>query len=112
MEPAALRRLAAAHRNGFGVGHPEAVRLNQPYLGSQEIIAARERFRTISAPAAAAGLRLHAVQAEFLREYLLGDAATAELHLPGTGWIEEDALRVDALAHACKRAWDEFRGAR
>lgn len=106
----ALRALADAHRTGFAVERPEAVALNQPYLGSQEILAAGAQFREVAAVAEAAELRLAAVQAEFLREYLLGPAATAELHEPGTGWAEEDPARVDELAHACKRAWDAFRG--
>ncbi len=105
----ALRALADAHRAGFAVERPDAVALNRPYLGSQEILAAGAQFREVAAVADAAELRLGAVQAEFLREYLLGPAATAELHEPGTGWVDEDPARVDALAHACKRAWDAFR---
>lgn len=80
MRPAALRELAAAHREGFEVEqHPDAVLLNKPYLGSQEILAAGVRFRGIADAAEAAGLQLDAVQAEFLREFLLGPEATAEL---------------------------------
>lgn len=105
----ALRALAEAHRAGFAVERAEAVALNSPYLGSQEIRAAGAQFREVAAVADAAGLRLGAVQAEFLREYLLGPAATAELHEPGTGWIVEDPERVDELAQACKRSWDAFR---
>lgn len=109
MHPAALRRLAAAHRTGFEVEEPEAVLLNQPYLGSQEILAAGARFRSLETEAAEAGLTLGAVQAEFLREYLLGPEAVAELQQPGTEWITEDRERIDILAYACKRAWDQFR---
>lgn len=111
MDPAALRSLAAAHREGFEVAHPDAVLLNQPYLGSEEIRAAGARFGAMRAEADAAGLRLGAVQAEFLREYLLGAVAVAELHEPGTDWITEDPAHIDAIAHACKRAWDAFRAA-
>ncbi|UOQ56606.1 N-formylglutamate amidohydrolase [Leucobacter allii] len=110
LDPAALRALAEAHRAGFAVEDPAAVALNRPYLGSQEILADGRRFRAIAGEAEAAGLRLGAVQAEFLREYLLGPAATAELHEPGTEWVSEDPARVDALAHACRRAWDAVRG--
>jgi hypothetical protein len=109
MDGAAVRRLAEAHRSGFEVADDEAVLLNQPYLGSQEILAAGAQFRELGLEADAAGLRLGAVQAEFLREYLLGAEATARLHEPGTDWVDEDRERVDALAHACKRAWDAFR---
>jgi hypothetical protein len=111
MRPAALRALAAAHRQGFDVDDPDAVKLNQPYLGSQEILAAGARFRELAAEAAAADLRLDAVQAEFLREFLLGPAATSQLHAPGTEWITEDPARIDMLAHACKRSWDLYREA-
>ena len=112
MDPAALRALAEAHRSGFEVSDPDAVLLNQPYLGSEEIRAGGAKFRALGAEAAAAGLSLGAVQAEFLREYLLGPAATAELHEPGTDWISEHPEHIDAVAHACKRAWDEFRDQR
>lgn len=109
MLPAAIRRLAEAHREGFVVNDPGSVRLNKPYLGSQEIRADGAKFRALSSDAAAAGLQLGAVQAEFLREFLLGAAATAILHEPGTDWIAEDSDHVDAIAHACKRSWDAFR---
>ena len=111
MDPAALRALAEAHREGFEVSHPEAVLLNQPYLGSEEIRAAGERFGAMRAEADSAGLRLGAVQAEFLREYLLGPDAAAELQEPGTDWVAEDPAHIDAIAYACKRAWDAYRDA-
>lgn len=109
MNPVRLRLLAEAHRDGFDVQHDDAVQLNTPYLGSQEIIAARERFQQISDEADAAGFLSDAVQAEFLREYLLGPAATAALQQPGTEWINEDPAHIDMLARACKCAWDEYR---
>lgn len=109
MRPDLIRALAEAHRVGFATASPEAVQLNQPYLGSQEIIMAGARFRELAAVADAAGLILSAVQAEFLREYLLGDANTEILMRPGTGWIDPDAEHVDLLAHRSKAAWDAFR---
>lgn len=109
MRPAALRALAEAHRIGFEVEDPSAVQLNHPYLGSQEIRAAGEQFRAVADEARAAGLSLDAVQAEFLREFLLGPEATAQLHEPGTEWVQEDPQRIEMLAFACKRAWDEYR---
>lgn len=111
IDPATLRAIAAAHRTGFEVERADAVQLNQPYLGSEEIRAAGERFGGMRAEAAAAGLRLGTLQAEFLREHLLGPAAAAELRQPGTDWVTEDPAHVDALAHACKRSWDAFREA-
>lgn len=87
------------------------MKLNTPYLGSQEITQAGAYFRSRAAEADAAGAVLSAVQAEFRREYLLGEAATAVLHEPGDGWVEYDAAHVDELAHACRTAWDVFRAA-
>ncbi|RLP77017.1 hypothetical protein D9V32_05165 [Mycetocola tolaasinivorans] len=110
MDPVRIRVLAAAHREAFATELPEDVALNQPYLGSQEIIAAGERFtREYDAPDA--GVHLDAVQAEFLREFLLGNAAVSVLHEPGEGWITEDPDHIDAVAHACRDAWDRYRSA-
>lgn len=114
MDPDQLRALAECHRIGFNVSDPGDVALNTPYLGSQEIIAAGAEFRglTDSTFALAAGtsrVRLGAVQAEFLREYLLGEKATAELGRPGTGWPDEDTQWTATLARHCKVSWDEFR---
>ncbi|QEO09599.1 N-formylglutamate amidohydrolase [Protaetiibacter larvae] len=111
MDPELLRELAEAHRIGFGATDPGDVLLNKPYLGSQEITQAGALFRTRAAEAAEAGVSLSAVQAEFLREYLLGEAATAVLHEPGTGWVEYDPAHIDALAHACRASWDAYRAA-
>ena len=104
-----IRALAAAHRSAFVVADPADVSLNQPYLGSQEILSAGARFRELAAEATAAGLELNAVQAEFLREFLLGGPNARALNEPGTGWIEEDPAHVDAVARACQRAWDGYR---
>jgi len=109
MAPDRLRTLADAHRAGFRVEHADDVALNTPYLGSQEIIAAGARFREVADQAAASEAQFDAVQAEFLREFLLGDAAVAELHEPGTDWITEDAARVARIAADCRRSWDLYR---
>ncbi|MFK3676293.1 N-formylglutamate amidohydrolase [Microbacterium sp. NPDC090218] len=109
MDPERLRALADSHRAGFRVDRPDAVALNTPYLGSQEIRAAGIRFRELADRAAEAALELDAVQAEFLREYLLGPEAVAELHRPGTDWIREDPAHVREVADACQRAWDLYR---
>lgn len=112
MDPSRLRALAAAHREGFAVGDPDAVLLNAPYLGSQEIIQARARFQAYHAEHPASPVTTDAVQAEFLREFLLGAAATAQIHSPGTGWPEADPAQVDAIAQACRRSWDVYRAQR
>lgn len=110
MAPDRLRALAEAHRAGFRVDSAGDVALNTPYLGSQEILAAGRRFRELADEAAEAALELDAVQAEFLREYLLGPDAVAELHRPGTDWISEDPAHVAEVAAACRRSWDLYRG--
>ncbi len=110
MAPDRIRALADAHREAFDVADFSDVALNKPYLGSQEIIAAGARFRAAAADADAAGLVLSAVQAEFLREYLLGEGAVNELHQPGEEWIAEDPARIERIAQACKQAWDLYRG--
>ena len=109
MDPERLRALADAHRAGFRVEQPDDVALNTPYLGSQEIRAAGIRFRELADQAAEAAVTLDAVQAEFLREYLLGPAAVEELHRPGTEWITEEPAHVRDVAAACQRAWDLYR---
>lgn len=111
MDGARVRLLAEAHRRGFRVRDGGDVALNQPYLGSQEIISAGERFRAVSEEAADSGLLLDAVQAEFLREYLLGEENAEILRRPGVGWVREDPDHVDRIAHACRDAWDDYRAA-
>lgn len=114
MDPAHLRLLAQGHREGFRTKDENAVQLNTPYLGSQEIISSGELFRelsdsTFSLSSGEARVRLGAVQAEFLREFLLGPVATAQLMKPGTGWPEEDTAWTATLAKYCKDSWDAFR---
>ncbi|MFM1724910.1 N-formylglutamate amidohydrolase [Rhodococcus sp. PAM 2766] len=111
MDPKRIRMLAQAHRKGFADldPNPDAVLLNQPYLGSQEIIAAGARLGSLRPDATAAGIVLSAVQAEFRREFLLGDRITAELMEPGVDWPTADPGRIDRLAHACKASWDLYR---
>ncbi|MBM7503131.1 N-formylglutamate amidohydrolase [Agromyces aurantiacus] len=109
MRPDLVRELAAAHRLGFAAGSADDVQLNQPYLGSQEIIASGARFRELAGDADAAGVTLSAVQAEFLREFLLGERNAAVLARPGTGWVEPDPDHVDRIARACMASWDVFR---
>lgn len=115
MDGAVLRVLADCHRTGFDVDLPQDVALNSPYLGSQEIIASGERFRnltdsTFTLASGSGSVQLGAVQAEFLREYLLGPVATAALQQPGTGWPAEDTAWTATLARHCKASWNEYRG--
>ncbi|CAM3256997.1 N-formylglutamate amidohydrolase [Nocardioides dubius] len=109
MDPARVRLLAQAHREAFAVADAEDVALNQPYLGSQEIISSGARFAALGEAAHAAGVTFDAVQAEFLRELLLGAANAAHIAEPGVDWPEPDAAHVDRLAHQCAAAWQRYR---
>jgi N-formylglutamate amidohydrolase len=111
MHPELIRRLAQAHREGFAVTDPSHVALNQPYLGSYEVTTFGALFRETASDAEAAGLTLGAVQAEFRREYLLGDQATADLLRPGTDWPTPPASHTRQLAACMQRSWDVFRAA-
>lgn len=114
MDPGLLRSLATAHRAGFVTANDDDVQLNQPYLGSNEIIRAGKRFANLADRVAAVSesggrAQLSAVQAEFLREFLLGGRATAELQQPGVDWPDDDEQHIDDIAQSCKRSWDLFR---
>lgn len=111
MPPADVRALADAHRTGFDAAKPDDVQLNKPYLGSQEIIESGRAFDARREDARSLGVRLGAVQAEFRREFLLGPAATAELHRAGTDWPALDPHHVNEIAQACRMSWEAFRQA-
>jgi hypothetical protein len=109
MDPQRLRLLAAAHRSGFHAPSEDDVQLNQPYLGSEEIRSAGASFDARRAEANAAGVTLDAVQAEFLREFLMGETNAAHIMKPGVDWPEPDPHHVDDVAHSCMRSWDLYR---
>ena len=109
MDPARIRLLADAHRAGFEVAEASDVALNQPYLGSEEIITAGRRFAALAPQADAAGVTLDAVQAEFLRELLLGAANAAHIARPGADWPAPDPTHVDRIARACRASWASYR---
>lgn len=109
MAPERIRLLAEAHRSAFSVTDSHDVQLNQPYLGSQEIISSGARFRELGSEAERAGVTLDAVQAEFLRELLLGAANAAHISRPGSDWPEPDPDHVDQIAASCMTAWAIYR---
>lgn len=109
MAPLLLRSLADAHRTGFDVADPADVKLNVPYLGSQEVSSFGAMFRDLQAAAATAGVTLGAVQAEFLREYLLGGQAAEHIMEPGVDWPPVPAAWIDHVARQLHRSWDAFR---
>jgi hypothetical protein len=109
MAPELVRRLADAHRGAFGAVASTDVVLNHPYLGGHETTTGGIALGGLADRAAEAGVQLGAVQAEFRREFLLGDVTAAEMMEPGTGWpaINEDRARL--LARELRDAWDRFR---
>lgn len=107
--PALLRRLASAHRDAFDASGPGDVALNRPFAGSHEITRFGALCRDLTQRAQAPGLVFGAVQAEFRREYLLGEEATAHLVKPGTDWPATDAALVNVVAQRLRSAWDGFR---
>ncbi|GLZ77719.1 hypothetical protein Afil01_25260 [Actinorhabdospora filicis] len=111
LDPGLIRLLAESHRSGFRVADPAEVALNRPYLGSQEIITTGAAFRDDPRLGPGSVVTAGAVQAEFRREYLLGEANAAHIAAPGTDWPAPDASRVALLASHMKASWDEFRAA-
>ncbi|MFI5427642.1 hypothetical protein [Aeromicrobium sp. UC242_57] len=109
MAPDRLRVLAEAHRTAFEAADPHDVQLNQPYLGSQEIISAGARFRQLAPQAERAGVTLDAVQGEFLRELLLGAENAAHISRPGGDSPDADPDHVDRIARSCMAAWATYR---
>lgn len=107
--PALLCRLADAHRDAFDASAPGDVALNRPFVGSHEITRFGALCRDLTQRAQVPGLVFGAVQAEFRREYLLGEEATAHLAEPGNDWPATDAALVDVVAQRLRSAWDGFR---
>jgi hypothetical protein len=107
--PGLLRRLAEAHRVAFDAPAAQDVVLNRPFFGGHEVTRFGAACRELGDGTSGAGLVFGAAQAEFRREYLLGERAAAHLAEPGTDWPEADPARVDEVARRLREAWDEFR---
>ncbi len=91
----ALRRLALAWADALGAA-PAEISLNRPYKGAHETL----RWGQALAGQGDSG----AVQAEFLREALLGPAAVAHLQHPGTDWPQGLEPRLADIARRLARA--------
>jgi hypothetical protein len=116
MDPARLRSIGQAYRVAFGAHEPGDIAFNRPYLGGHETSIIGPRLRNLEPLAvvrpdheAPRRLRFGAWQNEFLREFLLGPEATAELMQPGTGWTSPPAERVAWLAERLQHAHDLVR---
>jgi len=101
LDAAAMRRVAAAWAQGFrldAVAQATAITLNHPYPGGYEV----GHYGAILS----ASQRPHvgAFQVEFLREALLGPAATAHQHLPGGDWPAVDEAHLKGVVSALVEA--------
>lgn len=102
-----LRRLATAWADALGLdqaGRRAGIWLNRPYKGAFETVHYGARLRSLGHP------RVGAVQVEFLRESLLGSAATSRLHAPGDDWPHVDEDHCRRLAAALAAAGRTLRG--
>lgn len=91
----ALRRLALAWADALDA-MPGEITLNVPYKGAHETL----RWGQALAGQPHSG----AVQAEFLREALLGPAAVANLQQPGTDWPQGLDARLAGIARKLAQA--------
>ncbi|HZB42262.1 MAG TPA: N-formylglutamate amidohydrolase [Ilumatobacter sp.] len=119
MRPARLRTIGHAYRTAFDAWAPDDVAYNRPYIGGHETATIGPLLRSLEPYAVvrpsggvARRLRFGVWQNEFLREFLLGSEAAAEIAQPGTDWAFPPADRVEHLAtrlrqaHDLVRAWD------
>ena len=103
---AEMRRIARAWADAFGLDEARRateITLNRPYKGAFESVHYGARLSALGEPS------VGAVQAEFLRETLLGPAATAHLHQPGEDWPAVDAPHIGRIATALAVAGAELR---
>jgi hypothetical protein len=107
--PELLRRLAAAHRAALDAPGAQDVVLNRPFFGGHEVTRFGAACRELGDGMSGPGLVFGAAQAEFRREYLIGEQASAHLAEPGTDWPETDQAPVEEIARRLHAAWDEFR---
>lgn len=103
---AEMRRIADAWSQGFGMdaaAGPGAITLNCPYKGAFETVHYGAKLAALNNP------RVGAVQVEFLRETLLGPAATAMLHQPGGDWPAVDEQHLSTIVSALVAAGTRLR---
>lgn len=120
MPPDELRSVVRGLQLGFGIDQlmlEEAVVLNTPYRGAYEVQAIARRLRDMAEQSVvrhASGcgllsLSTGAYQAEYLRETLLGEAATRHIQAPGSDWPEPDMQVIDGIAQRLKASYDILR---
>jgi hypothetical protein len=116
MRPARLRAIGAAYRKVFAADGEDDVAFNRPYLGGHETQVIGPRLRELEPLAVvrtddgpARRIRMGSWQNEFLREFLLGPEATAQLMAPGDDWVGPPPERIDWLAERLHEAHDLVR---
>ena len=120
MNGAMLRSTRRAFQRAFGVPEAElasALELNQPYLGAYEVQKIGRDLRALEERGVVRhvtneGLlrvRTAAYQAEFLREFLLGDGNVAHIRQPGDDWPAVDIGHVERIAGRLVAAYDMLR---
>jgi hypothetical protein len=115
LDPTTMRAIANAYRWAFDAYGPDDVAFNRPYLGGFETrhIAPWLRSRAGNAVVSCDGLpvelHLGAWQIEFLREFLLGPAATEHLIAPGEDWVMPPDDHVNWVAERLRAAHDRMR---
>lgn len=105
LPPEAMRRLAAAFLAAWQIPPDKAegaVTLNHPYKGAHETVSIGARLRDPSRT------EVGVVQVEFLRETLLGPAATGCLLSPGNDWPAVDQAHLARVVGSLCHAWDAF----
>lgn len=101
-----IHRISDAFAKAWEVRGEErdaAISLNSPYKGAYETIQWGSRLRRMRN--VSGGM----IQAEFLRETLLGPSVASSLGVPGDNWPEVDALHIAGIASRLKRVGDILR---
>jgi hypothetical protein len=91
----ALRGWQDAYRAVLDAGEAD-VCLNRPYLGGYELQYLGRMCRLMNARSQGR-LTCHVHQAEYLREWLMGEENSRHLQQPGTDWIDEDAGHIERI---------------
>ena len=116
MRPERLRTIGRAYQMAFDAWGPDDVAFNRPYKGGHETRTLGPKLRNLEPLAVVRPrdgvtrrLRFGVWQNEFLREFLLGPEAAAELAQPGTDWVLPPDDRVEWLAERLRHAHDLVR---
>jgi N-formylglutamate amidohydrolase len=115
MRPDRLRTIGRAYQISFDAWGADDVAYNRPYAGGHETATFGPLFRELEPRAVVRSdgisrrLRLGVWQNEFLREFLLGPEAAAQLARPGTDWVFPPDDRVGWIAERLRHAHDLVR---